>query len=132
MEDIGEAISQRVVVLAIRLGQMKRFCDRNQHLLTCQCLRAICILKMLLKSDSLRLQFGDAKSPNGLHHIDRNRAQQAAACRVFLALIVALMGRAEHVNIHGRVETVKKRTQLKKFIFLQGLRTLQSHVPAPN
>jgi hypothetical protein len=50
---------------------------------------------------------------------------------VFLALIVALMGRAEHVNIHGRVETVKKRTQLKKFIFLQGLRALQSHVPAP-
>ena len=86
---------------------------------------------MLLKSDGLRLQFGYAESPDGLHHIDRNRAQQAAACRVFLALIVALMGRAEHVNIHGRVDTVKKRTQLKKLIFLQGLRASQSHESAP-
>jgi hypothetical protein len=72
---------------------------------------------MLLKPDGLRLQFGYAESPDGLHHIDRNRAQQAAACRVFLALIVALMGRAEHVNIHGRVKTVKKRTQLKNLYF---------------
>jgi hypothetical protein len=86
---------------------------------------------MLLKPDGLRLQFGYAESPDGLHHIDRNRAQQAAACRVFLALIVALMVRAEHVNIHGRVETVKKRTQLKKFIFLQRLRASQSHESAP-
>jgi hypothetical protein len=31
------------------------------------------------------------------------------------------MVRAEHVNIHGRVETVKKRAPLKKFIFLQDL-----------
>ena len=77
---------------------------------------------MLLKPDRLRLQFGYAESPDGLHHIDRNRAQQAAACRVFLALIVALMGRAEHVNIHGRVDTVKKRTQLKKLIFLHKLK----------
>ena len=87
---------------------------------------------MLLKPDGLRLQFGYAESPDGLHHIDRNRAQQAAACRMFLALIVALMGRAEHVNIHGRVETVKKRAQLKKFIFLQGLRASQSLESALN
>jgi predicted acetyltransferase len=49
----------------------------------------------------------------------------------FDSIIVALMGRAEHVNIHGRVKTVKKRTQLKKFIFLQGLRASQSHESAP-
>ena len=84
---------------------------------------------MLLEPDGLRLQFGHAESPNGLHHIDRNRAQQAATCRLFLALVVALMVRAEHVNIHGRVETVKKRAQLKKFVFLQGLRALQSLEP---
>jgi hypothetical protein len=52
-----------------------------------------------------------------LHHVDRNRTQQAAACRVFLVLIVALLGRAEHVNIHGRVETVKK-TQATQKIYI--------------
>ena len=76
---------------------------------------------MLLKPDGLRLQFGDAESPDRLHHIDRNRAQQAAACRVFLALIVALMGRAEHVNIHGRLETLKKNAHnLKSLHFRKG------------
>jgi hypothetical protein len=41
------------------------------------------------------------------------------------------MVRAEHVNIHGRVETEKKRAQLKKFIFLQGLRASQSLARVP-
>ena len=75
LENMRQTIPQSIIVLAKLPGQLERLCDRDQDLLTSQRLRAIRIEEVLPEPNRFGLQFGNAESPDGLHHIDRNRAQ---------------------------------------------------------
>ena len=72
---------------------------------------------MLVQTNSLGLQLRNAESADGLHHISRYIPEQASAGNWFLVLFFAQYGRAEHVNIHNRVETIKFARNAKKYIF---------------
>ena len=72
MHQIGQAIRQRIEILAKMTGEMEGFGDQGEYLLLGRCFRAIGIQEMLPKSSGLCLQFQHAKRANRLHHIGRH------------------------------------------------------------
>ena len=90
MEYLRQAFGQRIIVFRKLLRKVKRFCNRTQHLLARQRVRAVRIQEVLTQTYGLLLQFSDPKCADGLYDIGRYGTKQTAGRDNFRALFLAL------------------------------------------
>jgi hypothetical protein len=76
VDGVGQALLERIEILAARLGKMKVLADATAHLLLGQRVGAMGVQEVLPKANGFLLQFHDTESANGLHKVRRHCYQQ--------------------------------------------------------